>query len=215
MCGDDVSVGAKVYETEHASLWDALHRNPRFRPRYPNDSVVRFVRTLPAPLTPENGSVRALDVGCGGGRHTLLLAEAGFEVDAVDISGESLRFTRTLLAEAGYRAGLAQSSATGLPFEDDSFDVALSYGVFYYGTFEMGRASIGELFRVLKPRGRAFVVARTTDDYRYGRGAPLGARTFRCESDETNERGMVMHFLAAEDVQEELSTLPSGWSVSS
>ena len=34
---------------------------------------------------------RALDLACGGGRHTILIAEAGFDVLAVDRSDEALR----------------------------------------------------------------------------------------------------------------------------
>ena len=187
---------------EPASLWDSLHRNPRFRPRYPSEHVVRFVRTLPSRLTPDSHDARALDIGCGAGRHTLLLAEHGFAVDAVDFSGEGLTATRALLAGAGYEAGLSLASAAELPFADETFDVVVSYGVFYYGTFAAERAAIGELVRVLRPAGRAFVVVRTTDDYRYGKGPLLEPRTFRCEIEDTNERGMVIHFSNEDDIRE-------------
>ena len=160
------------------------------------------MRTLPPRLTPESGGARALDIGCGAGRHTLLLAEHGFAVDAVDFSREGLNATRVLLAEHGYEVGLTLASAEALPFADETFDVVLSYGVFYYGTPAEGRAAIGELFRVLRPAGRAFVVVRTTDDYRYGKGVAIEPRTFRCEIEDTNERGMVIHFLTEQDVEE-------------
>ena len=42
---------------------------------------------------------KALDVACGAGRNTIYLAEAGFEVDAIDISVEGLRQTAEKAAE--------------------------------------------------------------------------------------------------------------------
>jgi len=44
---------------------------------------------------------KALDVACGAGRNTIFLAEAGFQVDAIDISPEGLRQTAEKAAEKG------------------------------------------------------------------------------------------------------------------
>jgi len=188
-----------------AAFWDGLHRIPRFRPQYPSEHVVRFLRTLPQEVMPEHAAVRALDIGCGGGRHSLLLAELGFSVEAVDISAEGLRHTGELLAAIGHTVGLTVAPMTALPFPDETFDVAVSYGVFNYGTAAEGRAAVAELHRVLLPGGRALVVARSTDDYRCGRGTALETQTFRAEDDETNERGTVQHFLSERDVEERYS----------
>jgi SAM-dependent methyltransferase len=46
---------------------------------------------------------RAMDVACGAGRNALYLAERGFVVDAIDISGEALDRAR----ETARRSGLA------------------------------------------------------------------------------------------------------------
>jgi ubiquinone/menaquinone biosynthesis C-methylase UbiE len=158
---------------------------------------VRFVRGLPD----EAASIRALDIGCGGGRHTLLLAREGYEVDAVDISEEGLRHTAAALTAAGVRASLVAASMTELPFGDGTFDVAVSYGVFYYGTLSDGCAAVDELWRVLRPGGRAFAVVRTDRDYRAGKGVQVERGTYRLEVTDTNEFGTVQHFLSEDDVQ--------------
>ena len=44
---------------------------------------------------------RALDVACGAGRNALYLAAHGFEVDAVDISGEGLNRARASAQQSG------------------------------------------------------------------------------------------------------------------
>jgi SAM-dependent methyltransferase len=51
-------------------------------PRAPSALVERFYRAA-------EGN-RALDLACGGGRHTIFLSEKGFRVDAVDISDVAL-----------------------------------------------------------------------------------------------------------------------------
>lgn len=193
--------GSQQHGADFALRWDSLHREPRFRPHYPSEHVVRFLRGLPPRLSPGRDALRALDIGCGAGRHTFLLAELGFTVGAVDVSSEGLRFTGESLASAGYKADLLCAPMTALPFPDESFDVIVSYGVFYYGPFADGRAAIGELRRVMKPAARALVVVRSTDDYRYGKGTLIERGTFRCETNDTNEQGMVIHFLDEDDVK--------------
>ncbi len=175
--------------------WDQLHAQPRFRPRAPNEGVVRFLMRH----YPEDSrkGLRALDIGVGGGRHTRLLSDLGFQAAGIDLSVEGLRHTGSWL---GGGAALAQASMMELPFRDQSFDAAVSFGVYYYADRAgMGR-SIVELHRILRPGGRAFVVLRTVNDYRFGKGAGLEPHTFRLEIVDTNEYGAVMHFLPEEEV---------------
>jgi hypothetical protein len=63
--------------TDASSHWDQLHKNPRFRPQYPSDHVVRFLMGS-RPLL-ENGGARFLDIGVGAGRHCALATDLGFE----------------------------------------------------------------------------------------------------------------------------------------
>jgi len=44
---------------------------------------------------------RALDVACGAGRNSIFMAEAGFQVDAIDISREGLKETRKKAEQQG------------------------------------------------------------------------------------------------------------------
>ena len=45
---------------------------------------------------------KALDVACGAGRNALLMAQAGFDVDAIDISSEGLNKARQNAASQGF-----------------------------------------------------------------------------------------------------------------
>lgn len=72
-------------------------------------------------------SLRALDVGCGTGRHALRLARAGAEVTAVDFSEGMLARARTKPGAEKVRFVVHDLANGGpMPLDDASFDVVLS-----------------------------------------------------------------------------------------
>lgn len=186
------------YEDASRGHWDALHADARFRPRFPNEHVVRFL--IGKFSEAERQEMSALDVGVGAGRHVKLLCEFGFNTAGIDISEEGLRRAQEWLEKSGHRANLRVASMMALPHPDACFDVAIAFGVYYYADVAGMNVAIRELHRVLKPGGRAFVVLRTTSDYRCGKGVEVEANTFRLEIDDTNEKGALMHFLDEAEV---------------
>jgi SAM-dependent methyltransferase len=161
-----------------AVLWDELHTDARHRLRYPSEHVVRFL----AGLRPGGNG---LDVGCGMGRHLRLLEEQGFVAHGVDASLEAVAFCRDL-APVG---GVCRASMTALPYPAGLFDVAVAYGVFYYGSRWDGERAVSELWRVLRPGGSAFVCVRSDRDWRV-HGVQEGEP----------EHGMELHFMSEGDV---------------
>jgi SAM-dependent methyltransferase len=188
--------------TDTSSHWDHLHNHPRFRPQYPNDHVVRFLMGRRGLL--ENSRARFLDIGVGAGRHCKLASDLGFETFGIDTSFVGLQHTRVRLGETP-RHLLAQASMLALPFADSSFSVVLSFGVFYYGTADEMKQAIAETYRVLGPGGKALIVLRTLDDFRFGKGKRLGHNTFQLDIADTNELGTVEHFVGAADIEQYFS----------
>ncbi len=97
----------------------------------------------------------ALDVGCGTGT---LLALAGKRFPEADFTG--LDGDPAILARAGRKlAGQARpvrlvaGFANELPFENASFDAAMSSLVFHHLTTDRKHAALREIRRVLKPGG--------------------------------------------------------------
>ncbi len=93
-----------------------------------SDATTRTLLDLAAPLTP---SPRALDVGCGPGRASLVLAGAGARVTAVDLHEPFLHRTRAAAAGAGLRVAVERASMTALPHPDDTFDLLWCEGAAY------------------------------------------------------------------------------------
>jgi tellurite methyltransferase len=130
------------------------------------------------PELAERGAARALDLGCGVGRHALLLAEHGLAVDAVDGSDAGLDVLREAAAARGLSVGLRQGSADALPFPDASFDFVLSWNVIYHGTLGDVGHRLGEIWRVLKPGALFQGTMLSTRNSGYGIGRAVAPDTF-------------------------------------
>lgn len=148
----------------------------------PHPAVVAMLPELRA-----RGVRRALDLGCGVGRHALLLAEQGLEVEAVDGSANGLAVLRDSAAARGQALGLHEGLADALPFADASFDYVLSWNVIHHGTLgDLGRR-FGEVWRVLKPGGLMQATVLSTRDSNYGIGRAIAPGTF--VRDRSEEKG--------------------------
>jgi SAM-dependent methyltransferase len=95
---------------------------------------------------------RVLDVGCGSGWATRLLAEyaANGQVVGIDISDEMIDLARESSRSFG-NVEFQVASAERLPFEDNEFTHAFSMESLYYYRDIPG--ALAEIHRVLKPDG--------------------------------------------------------------
>lgn len=98
-----------------------------------------------------------LEIGCGGGAHSALFKLHGASVVAVDITPERVLSTAKKLNLLPEGRGIAmEADAEHLPFRDASFDLVYSNGVLHHSTST--EKCISEVFRVLKPGGRAVLM---------------------------------------------------------
>lgn len=96
----------------------------------------------------------ALDLGCGGGRHSQLLAEMGFSVYGVDVNPAMIEATRLRFEQRGLSGSFTQMSIGELGFRDNSFSVAVSTGVLHQAkTLDEYNRALSEISRVLNNNG--------------------------------------------------------------
>ena len=92
---------------------------------------------------------RVLDLGAGRGENAGALALEGRDTTLVDWSLDNLAFGETLFERIGRKARFCQADITRpLPFENESFDLVYSCGVFEYFTAAEIAGVLKEAFRV-------------------------------------------------------------------
>jgi len=96
---------------------------------------------------------RVLEIACGTGRFTVMLAERGADITGLDISAAMLSQGRTKARQLGVddRVEFIRGDAARLPFPDDHFDVVLAMRFFHLipdperFLAEMRRVTSGEI----------------------------------------------------------------------
>jgi ubiquinone/menaquinone biosynthesis C-methylase UbiE len=97
-----------------------------------------------------------LEIGCGMGFVSLEFLKRGVRVTATDLTPRALELTRRHLElEAVTPEAVQAGNALELPFNDNTFDAVWANGVLHH-TGDTQRA-IDEVYRVLKPSGRAII----------------------------------------------------------
>jgi ubiquinone/menaquinone biosynthesis C-methylase UbiE len=148
-----------------ANLVEALLRKRREAGPFPHqatfmlDNPVRRALMKPERVIDElafAGSERVLELGPGPGFFSVEIARrlTHGRLDLFDVQPEMLEKARRQLARAGFdNVGFTSGQASeGLPFPDDSFDLAFLAAVI--GEVPDKQACIRSLNRVLKPGGR-------------------------------------------------------------
>lgn len=122
-----------------------------------------------------NGRIcrHVLDVGCGPGFFSVLLAKLGYEVTAIDYTENMLAEARKNAAHYGVKIDFRQMDAQNLDFEDGIFDLVISRNVLW--NLEQPEQAYREWLRVLKPNGT--VMNFDGNFYYYVTDAEYGDRT--------------------------------------
>ena len=119
-------------------------------------------------MLPDVEGLGGLDIGCGEGFNTRLLAERGARMNAIDISPVFIRYAQQAENETPRDITYQVASAVDLPFADASFDFATAF-MSLMDVRETNRA-LAESYRVLKPGGfLQFSIAHPCFDTPYRR----------------------------------------------
>ena len=130
---------------ENAEVWTQLARA--------GYDVYRDRVNTPAffAMLPEVRGLSGVDIGCGEGHNTRLLAQRGAQITAIDISDTFLRHAGEMEQQKPLGIRYQKASALDLPFDEGRFDFAVAF-MSLMDMPESERA-IREAFRVIKPGG--------------------------------------------------------------
>jgi len=113
----------------------------------------------------EEGAISGavLDAGCGTGRHASLLAARGHRVAGIDVAARAVDLARSRASAEGVEVTFLAGDAIGLagfgPALGAPFDTALDVGLFHVLQPVDRRPYALALASLVRPGGRAFVVA--------------------------------------------------------
>lgn len=134
--------------------WDSIYRSSGVINAEPYPEMRKVLE-----LFKERGIRRVLDVACGTGRHTVMLARQGYNVFGFDLSPEGVHLTYESLGRESLKANLhVQSLFDKYPYEDAFFDAVICVKSLNHGRVEDIRRAIVEIKRVLKPGGLILIV---------------------------------------------------------
>ncbi len=130
----------------------------RHRRMWASGDYARMVETFLLPIGPRlveacgiTAGTRVLDVAAGTGNAALPAAALGAHVTASDLTPELLEVGRRRAEAQGLQLEWVEADAERLPFDDESFDVAMSaIGVMFAPHHQ---AAADELVRVCRPGG--------------------------------------------------------------
>ncbi len=196
--GETVSnLGAlQTVRSDKIHPWELAWREERWAETSPPlPIVVDFAEDLK-----REGAKRVLDLGCGAGRHSILLGKAGFLVVALDISETALQTLEARLKTASIdNVTVVKHKMWDLPFINDYFDSVICTNVLHHGKLLQIKQTIREVHRVMKEAASAFFVVLSTADFRRGNGRKLEPNTYVFTEGE--ERGIIHHFFTRRELE--------------
>lgn len=163
-----VQQGNERWWTENAMTYDWHHDiecsplSPewfdRIDARFINGSRLFATKTTPFDriFPTDLAGKRVLEIGCGMGLHTEILARSGAAVTAIDLTSPAVEATRVRMAMKGLSASVHQVDAEQMPFDSGSFDFVWSWGVIHHSA--RTARIVRQIARVLDVRGSCRVM---------------------------------------------------------
>ena len=190
--------------------WEPLWRKhgAQWELREPQPQVVKVVQFLRG-----EGASRVLDLGCGLGRHLLLLAAEGFETYGSDVSPTAVETCRRRLKEASLSATVTRTDMTAIPQPDSFFDAVIAWNVLYHATTEKILSTMRGVRDTLRDGGFFLATFISTADGQYarsralladGRARELEPNTFVIPGDTTTDKALPHHYSSEREIRQDL-----------
>lgn len=113
----------------------------------------------------KNGFNTFLDLGCGLGRHSLYMAENGYNVYAFDNSKYVIDVVKEKAFDNGLNIICNLGDVSNLPYENESVDCMVAIGLMANNDKNGIATILKEMYRVLKDGGETYfnIISKVTD----------------------------------------------------
>lgn len=158
-------------------------------------------------LFKKKGYRKVLDIGCGYGKHSLYLAENGFDVTSIDPNVKVLEWLKEYIEKKSINnISVMRGDINRLSLEDSSFDAVICTSVLHHQCLKQIQNSISEIQRVLRQGGSfLFDVLSIEDDY-FGYGQEIELNTF--VGSREGEEDIPHHYTDIEELKRLLKGFP-------
>lgn len=167
---------------------------------YPDERVVSFLaRRFPA--SSHNQKRRALDIGCGSGRHVKLMLDYGFQTWAIDSASEATEMVHSSF----HNNPLFREVILG-DFRKDipplTFHAIVAWGLLFLRPPSEMVANLGLMSSLLEPEGRLFLNFRTRENFHFGLGKEIEPGCFILDERAGPYKGMCYSFTDLPEVED-------------
>ena len=186
--------------------WESHYRKNKSVLFYPDENLVRLVAGFMREHS--DHELKAVDVGCGSGRHISLLENSGIiSVYGTDYSMNALYICRN----SGFSL-MVNCNNDLLPFRDGTFDLAVAWGSLHYSSKDGMKKMLAEVKRIVRKGGYLFATLRRDNDTFLKTGTHLGNNTWRTGLDDLT--GTTVSFFTEDELKNIFSIFKNfsyGW----
>ena len=113
------------------------------------------------------GFKKILDLGCGVGRHSILLAENDFDVYACDLSQQGIDRLNKVIDKNKLKITTRVSDMLNLPYDSEWFDAIIAFRSIYHTDDRGIKMVVDNINRVLKTGGEALVTFNSKNSWSF------------------------------------------------
>jgi 2-polyprenyl-3-methyl-5-hydroxy-6-metoxy-1,4-benzoquinol methylase len=188
------------------ATWDELFKNKQHILEFPQTEVIKFIKRLENDFT--SRPLAVWDQCCGGGRHSILIAQMGHYAYGSDISPTGVEHLQKRVKEIGLPCQTAIADMTQKPWKDgQQFHGIICWDALHHNTIDRIYAAVNVLKQCLIENGLLLATLISTKSGGNEKGREIEKNTFI--SDEGLEAGVPHHYFD----YSEIKSLFKGWEV--
>ena len=114
-----------------------------------------------------------LDLGCGIGRHSILLAQEGFTTYGLDLSENAINRAQTWSNNSRLNIDFRVADMLNLPYNDEFLDAIFAYYLISHTDTKGVILILKEIRRVLKSQGEVYLTLGSKDSWGFKENWPV------------------------------------------